>query len=147
MERRFRVILPSGLPRGQRTKKCIRMHLHEFHGHSDYVKSVLIPDVSTVISGSTDTTVRVWDVSSGSCRWTLEGHTGAVLCLATHNDLLVSGGTDETVMIWDLTIGQCVYKLGGHRRDVIILGFNDDKTLLAAGYLGGDIKIWNMNNG
>ena len=46
-------------------------------GHTDSVMSVaLTPDGRKGISGSSDKTVRVWDLESGECLKVLEGHTG-----------------------------------------------------------------------
>ena len=32
------------------------------------------PDGKTIVSASGDTTVKMWDVESGTCKMTLEGH-------------------------------------------------------------------------
>ncbi len=45
-------------------------------GHQDWVKSVAVsPDGSWAVSGSFDTTLKIWDLNSGKCQATLEGHT------------------------------------------------------------------------
>ena len=44
-------------------------------GHSSIVHSVSFsPDGTKVASGSSDKTVKLWDVTSGECLQTLEGH-------------------------------------------------------------------------
>ena len=44
-----------------------------------YVRSVSFsPDGTKVASGSGDTTVKLWDVTSGECLQTLEGHSSDV---------------------------------------------------------------------
>ncbi len=59
------------------------------------------------VSRSEDMTVRVWDVSSGVCIKTVEGHTGDVTSVALSGDGLkaVSGSEDRTVRVWDITSG------------------------------------------
>eukprot|EP00435_Cladocopium_sp_Y103_P065564 s730_g27.t1 len=37
---------------------------------------------SQVLTGSHDSTAKVWDAKSGLCELTLEGHEGPVLCVA-----------------------------------------------------------------
>ena len=51
-------------------------------GHQDWVKSVAVsPDGSWAVSGSFDTTLKIWDLNSGKCQATLEGHTRlSILC-------------------------------------------------------------------
>ena len=33
-----------------------------------------VPDGKTIVSASKDTTVKIWDVESGTCKTTLKGH-------------------------------------------------------------------------
>lgn len=40
----------------------------------------------TVVSGSTDRTLRVWDAESGECVHTLYGHTSTVRCMHLHGN-------------------------------------------------------------
>jgi WD40 repeat protein len=42
---------------------------------SDWVYACdFAPDGKTIVSASRDTTVKIWDVESGTCKTTLEGH-------------------------------------------------------------------------
>lgn len=44
----------------------------------------------TLVSGSYDHTVRVWDIIDGACKWVLQGHTqkgGLRLSAVFHQDL------------------------------------------------------------
>ena len=40
----------------------------------------MFPDGRRVVSGSDDKTLKVWDVATGKCVATLEGHSGIVRC-------------------------------------------------------------------
>jgi len=40
----------------------------------------VFPDGRLVVSGSEDSTLKVWDVATGECVATLEGHLGDVRC-------------------------------------------------------------------
>merc|ERR1712166_231022 len=65
-----------------------------------------------VVSGSRDHTARIWDVKSGDCIKTLEGHTKDVrdVSFSPNNQYVVSGSDDETVRIWKINlIDLCVY--------------------------------------
>ena len=69
---------------------------------------------NTVVSGSTDRTIRVWDTESGDCVHVLYGHTSTVRCLAMHENTVVSGARDGTLRVWDIKRGQCLHVLVGH---------------------------------
>ena len=49
-----------------------------------------------------DKTVRLWDVETGACVKTLEGHGGWVtsVCFSPDGKQLASGSWDETVRVW-----------------------------------------------
>ena len=63
-----------------------------------------------VISGSDDSTIRIWTIATGLCEATLCGHAAYVKALAITPDgrLIVSAGYDRTVRIWDRETHQCL---------------------------------------
>ncbi len=57
--------------------------LQTLEGHSSWVRSVAFsPDGKQVVSGSNDTTVRLWDAVTGAALQTLECHSGSVRSVA-----------------------------------------------------------------
>jgi WD40 repeat protein len=65
-------------------------------------------DGNTLASGSSDNSIKLWDVGTGKTIATLEGHTGAVLSLTFNPDgmLLASTSADHTIKLWDLAAGK-----------------------------------------
>jgi WD40 repeat protein len=65
---------------------------------------VFSPDGSRVASGSHDKTVRVWDVQTGECQSTLEGHSDGVesVVFSPDGSRVASGSHDGTVRAWDI---------------------------------------------
>jgi ribosome assembly protein 4 len=73
-------------------------------GHTEAVLAVSFsPDGQHLASGSGDTTVRLWDLSTQSPRATLRGHRAWVLVVGWSPDgrMLVSGDMDGSVWLWD----------------------------------------------
>lgn len=66
-----------------------------------------------IVSGSLDTSIRVWDVESGNCLHTLMGHQSLTSGMELRDNILVSGNADSTVKIWDIKTGQCLQTLQG----------------------------------
>ena len=78
---------------------------------------VVTPDGHRAISGSIDTTLRVWDLESGEAIRTLHGHTSGVNAMALTSDghRIVSGSDDMTLRVWDLESGVTIHSLQDHR--------------------------------
>ncbi len=62
------------------------------------------------------TTVRLWNLDTGACLKTLEGHTHYVDSVALTPDgrRALSGSWDKTLRLWDLDTGDCLKTLEGH---------------------------------
>ena len=91
-------------------------------GHESNVMSVAFsPDGSRIVSGSVDSTVRLWDVASGEELAVLKGHEGSVMSVAFSPDgsRIVSGSWDNTVRLWDAASGEELAVLTGHESNVI----------------------------
>ena len=60
----------------------------------------------TVLSASSDTTVKVWDAYGGYCMSTLRTHKDYVKALAYAKDreLVASGGFDKQIFLWDVNV-------------------------------------------
>jgi WD40 repeat protein len=64
----------------------------------------LTPDGRYALSGSDDSTLRMWELSTGNCLCTLEGHTMGVIAVAMTADgrHAASGSRDNTIRVWGL---------------------------------------------
>ena len=119
-------------------------------GHTQRVKSVAISgDGVTIVSGSSDKTVKVWDAQTGACRATLQGHTDLVWSVAISGDgtTVVSGSEDQTVKMWDVRTGACRATLQGHTRSVTSMALSGDGSTVVS--VSGDktAKVWDARTG
>lgn len=89
-------------------------------GHSREVASVAFsPDGRTVLSGSWDNTLKLWDVARGKVLRTFEGHSGWVTSVAFSPDgrTVVSGSDDTTVRLWKTATGELLATLVSEKNE------------------------------
>ncbi|KAI0693322.1 WD40-repeat-containing domain protein [Cytidiella melzeri] len=120
-----------------------RLHLE---GH-DHAVRALAARGRTLVSGSYDCTVRIWDIITGACKWVLVGHTQKVysVVLDSHRNLACSGSMDGTVRVWNLTDGQCQHTLTGHTSLVGLLGLSSSYLVSAAA--DSTLRVWDPESG
>ena len=80
--------------------------MRRLEGHEGPVSAVAIVDHQHVISASTDTTLRLWNIDSGAEVRRFKGHCGEVFDFATLDPRhIVSASGDNTLRLWDLGTG------------------------------------------
>ena len=113
-------------------------------GSSNKYSVSFSPDGTKVASGSYDKMVKLWDVTSGECLQTLEGHSDYVTSVTFSPDgmKVASGSWDNAVKMWDATSGECLQTLEGHSWYVNSVSFSPDGTKVASGSSDKTINIW-----
>ncbi len=107
------------------------------------------PDGTTVASGSTDGTVKLWHAATGQLKSTLKGHTSQLISVAYSPDgkTLASVGHDRTVKLWDMATGELKTTLKGHSQRVNCVAFSPDGKSLASGSTDRGVKLWDVATG
>ncbi|MBF0631026.1 MAG: pentapeptide repeat-containing protein [Magnetococcales bacterium] len=119
-------------------------------GHGDGIRAVAFsPDGNTLLSGSNDHTLKLWDPHSRQCIQTLKGHEGSVRAVAFSPDgnTILSGSLDHTLKLWDPHSGQCIQTLKGHEGSVNAIAFSPDGNTLLSESHDHTLKLWDTRSG
>ena len=122
--------------------------------HSNWVRSVAFhPQKQILASGSDDRTIKLWDINTGQCFATLQGHTDRVWSVAFSHDGKIlasaSDNADRTVRLWDVddVDSPQFLRILPHSYWVVKVAFNAQGTVLASGSADRTVKLWDVNTG
>jgi WD40 repeat protein len=134
--------------------------IEPFIGHSDWIRSLAFsPDSKTVLSGSNDRTVRLWNLETGRLLYLLTGHRERIKCVGISPDgLLLSCSVDGQVRLWDRNLlthrktGNCRYVVKASSKTITLVNTlpvspNPQRPIFATGAEHGKVSIWNLETG
>lgn len=115
-----------------------------FKGHTNGVMCLQFDD-NVLITGSYDSTAKVWDIETGQELRTLTGHTSGIRCLQFDDQSLMTGGLDGTLRLWDWRTGQCKRTFErAHSQGIITLNFSG--RYIATGSMDKTIRVWDSES-
>jgi WD40 repeat protein len=127
--------------------------LHTFTDHTGYVRSGLVSpsNPALILTGSYDSTVRLWDTREGACVMTMRGGGEAaawpvedVLMFPSGSAALSASG--PILRVWDLVAGgRCVRALSNHQKTVTALAFDGRAGRLLTGGLDQMVKVYDVS--
>ncbi|CAK1365109.1 unnamed protein product [Cercospora beticola] len=115
-----------------------------FKGHTNGVMCLQFNE-NVLITGSYDTTVKVWDINTGEEIRTLTGHTSGIRALQFNDQKLVTGSLDSTVKLWNWRTGELLRTFHPHSDGVISVTFTS--RYMASGSRDRTIRVWDHKNG
>lgn len=119
---------------------------HVLQGHTNSVRAIA-GHANILVSGSYDTTVRVWDILTGTCLHVFHAHREKVYSVGYSHTLkrAVSGSMDATVRVWDTVSGTPLFTLEGHNSLVGLLELTPSYLISAAA--DSTLRVWDPMSG
>lgn len=123
----------------------VRKELDYELGRHDYdVSSVSISsDSSFIVSGSRDSTVKVWILNPKLSNYKLQGHTNWVNSVAISPDdkLIASASSDKSIKVWSVLEQSELYTLNGHSTSVNSICFTPDGDFIISASGSPDVPL------
>ena len=115
------------------------------------------PDGRLLATGSRDTTIRLWDASTGTLLRTLEPHGSWIRSVAFSPDgtRLVSGsgaeqftpGKTAELILWDVASGREIRRFAGPHDRIYGVAYRPDGKQIASVNCESSLKLWDPESG
>jgi F-box/WD-40 domain protein MET30 len=97
-----------------------------------------------ILTSALDSTIRLWETTTGRCLRTFFGHLEGVWALAADTLRIVSGAQDRMVKIWDPRTGKCERTFTGHAGPVTCIGLGDSR--FATGSEDCEVRMYSFRS-
>ena len=116
-----------------------------------FSKVLFSPDGKTLASWSFPrySTMRLWDVATGTHKRTFTGHTSTLTSVSFSPDgrTLATGSRDKTVHLWDVATGTHKETFKTHTAEVTTVSFSPNGKTLVSGGMDKIIRLWDPETG
>ncbi|XP_002730546.1 WD repeat-containing protein 48 [Saccoglossus kowalevskii] len=129
-------------------------YVQSMEHHTDWVNDVIVCcGGRTLISASSDTTVKVWNAHKGFCMSTLRTHKDYVKALAYAKDRehVASAGLDKQIFLWDVNTLTALTasnntvttsSLSGQKDSIYSLAMNSVGNVIVSGSTEKILRVW-----
>ncbi|XP_077489793.1 p21-activated protein kinase-interacting protein 1-like [Amblyomma americanum] len=124
--------------------------LHQFFTNHSHMGSVrcAASGGKFAASGSTDETIRLFNMRNRSEMGSLMQHEGTVTSLEFYKSShLFSASDDKTICVWSTGSWQCLKTLRGHKAEVVSLAVHPSGKLLLSVSKDKTLRTWNLVKG
>lgn len=120
-------------------------------GHTDIVKKIEILKNDDIVSGSSDSTIRIWDSQTGSTKKILKHANKVITLIILKDGNILSSSYDYCVYSWDTLSGNMMYKFKYPHYYSYIAEINDGQIAVVTWYdldhrVNSALQIWNFKN-
>lgn len=122
--------------------------IRSYLGHSDKINALAVSlDGKVLVTGSSDKTVRIWEVFTGKQTLTFQGHLGWVTAVAIRPDgkQVASGGEDGSVRLWPLADADEHRAAVDAQAPLWSAAYSPDGSKLASGGADKIIRVYDAN--
>ncbi|RNA18151.1 CMT1A duplicated region transcript 1 [Brachionus plicatilis] len=116
-------------------------------GHAGSIKCMYICEAKKiVVTGSYDTSIRVWSIENGKCLRIFQGHQQTVNCISMDDerDRVISGSGDKTCRVWNLSKKKC-WRTFKHMYQINSVAIGEE--ICISGGSTGKIKVFHLQSG
>ncbi|MDV2993263.1 MAG: Tol-Pal system protein TolB [Chroococcidiopsis sp. SAG 2025] len=108
--------------------------------------AAISPDGATIVTGSSDRNLQLWDRKGQAIGKPFVGHTDSVQSVAFSPDgkSIVSGSRDSSVRLWNLQGKPIGEPFVGHTGFVYSVGFSPDGKSIVSGSGDNSVRLWNL---
>ncbi|GMH34943.1 hypothetical protein BSKO_02804 [Bryopsis sp. KO-2023] len=126
-------------------KKGVWELVGSLQGHRRDVNCLLPQPRNLLISGSSDETVRIWNLVDKACVRVIRGQKHGVLFMSVSDGLIFCGSDDDNIRSWELESGDHVQTFQGHTSCVTSVVVKEGRMF--TGSEDKTIKIWDITKG
>ena len=132
--------------------ECITSRHRKFslYGHTESIFSISISSNNeNIISGSYDSTIRLWNLHTKTCIAIFKGHFAPILSVkfSPLSHYFASGGCDKTARLWSINSCGSLRIFVGHLSDVEIVKFHPNSLYLITSSNDKTIRLWSIKSG
>jgi WD40 repeat protein len=108
------------------------------------------PQTGVIATGSEDTTVKIWDLNTRTCRQTIahpERQIFTNLSFSPDGRYLASTSLNSQIHLWQTATWTCDRVLDGHQGWCLSTVFAIDSQLLYSGSCDRTVRVWDLSTG
>lgn len=126
---------------------CTGQRMKKYKGHTTFVNCLNVArrGPQTIVSGSDDATVKLWDTRKKNFISSID-NSYQVTSVAFNDtaEQVFSGGIDNDIKVWDVRKNELLYTMRGHTDTITGLTLSPDGSYLLSNGMDNSLRIWDV---